>query len=211
METPYDGAMPQEHAHTLSYRQMQAQATKDRIVAAARSLMSQRGWDATTMAAIAAEAGVAPQTVYATFGSKLAIVNGMRQVMLRDAQIPQLMDEAASESDPRRRLEVWARAIRQQLETSYDVIAIHRQAARSNPDFSMEFRKVLDNRSRHFHEFVHGLGGALGDGLDERTAVDILWALANEEIYRELVMERGWTPERYEQWLARTLIGQLFD
>ena len=208
METPYDGAVAQEHAHALSYRQMQAQETKDRIVAAARSLMSERGWDATTIAAIAAEAGVAPQTVYATFGSKLAIVNAMRQVMMRDAQIPQLMDEAASESDPRRRLEFWARSIRQQLETSYDVIAIHRQAARSNPDFDVEYRKVLDNRSRHFGEFVHGLG-TLGEGLDERTAVDILWALANEELYRELVIERGWTPERYEQWLARTLISQL--
>jgi AcrR family transcriptional regulator len=209
METPYDAGMPQEHARPLSYRQMQAQATKDRIVAAARALMSERGWDATTIAAIAAEAGVAPQTVYATFGSKLAIVDGMRKVMMRDAQIPQLMAEAASEGDPRRRLEFWARSIRQQLETSYDVIAIHRQAARSNPDFDVEYRKVLDNRSRHFREFVHALGGALGNGLDERTAVDILWALANEELYRELVMERGWTPERYEQWLARTLISQL--
>lgn len=209
METPYDGDMTQEPASNVSYRQMQAQATKDRIVAAARSLMSKRGWDATTMAAIAAEAGVSPQTVYATFGSKLAIVDGMRQVMLRDAQVPQLMDEAAYESDPRRRLELWAQSIRQQLETSYDVIAIHRQAARSNPDFSAEYRKVLDNRSRHFREFVHDLGGALGDGVDERTAVDILWAFANEEIYRELVMERGWTPKRYEQWLAKTLVSQL--
>ena len=92
--------------------------------------------------------------------------------------------------------ELWATSIRQQLETSYDVIAIHRQAARSNPDFAAEYRKVLDNRSRHFREFVRDLRGALSDGVDERTAVDILWALANEEIYRELVMERGWTPKR---------------
>ena len=52
---------------------------------------------------------------------------------------------------------------------------------------------------------------ALGDGVDERTAVDVLWALANEEIYRELVVERGWTPARYERWLAKTLISQLLD
>lgn len=188
---------------------MQAQATKDRIVAAARSLMSERGWDATTIAAIASEAGVAPQTVYAAFGSKLAIVEAMRQVMIRDAQIPGLMAEATSEGDPRRRLGLWARSIRQQLETSYDVIAIHRQAARSNPDFEVAYRKVLDNRSRHFREFVHGLGSALSERLDEGTAVDILWALANEELYRELVIERGWAPERYEQWLARTLVSQL--
>src|SRR5688572_13071427 len=110
METLYDGDMTQEPA-PVSYRQMQAQATKDRIVSAARSLMSERGWDATTMAAIAVEAGVAPQTVYATFGSKLAIVDGMRQAMLRDARIPRLIDEAASESDPRRRLELWAQSI----------------------------------------------------------------------------------------------------
>jgi AcrR family transcriptional regulator len=140
-----------------TYRQQQAQATKDRIVAAARVLMSERGWASTTVDAIAAEAGVASQTVYAAFGSKLAIVEGMRRTMLAESKIPELLAEAAAESDFSRRLELWAKSIRQQMETSYDVIAIHRQAARSNPRFAAEYRKVLDNRRQVFTEFIHDL------------------------------------------------------
>ena len=198
-----------DESPSRTYRQQQAQATKDRIVAAARVLMAERGWASTTVDAIAAEAGVAPQTVYAAFGSKLAIVEGMRRTMLRESKIPELLAEAATESDFSRRLELWAKSIRQQMETSYDVISIHRQAARSNPRFAAEYRKVLDNRSRVFTEFIHDLRAGLAPGVDEGTATDLLWALANEELYRELVEERGWPPERYERWLAQTLIDQL--
>jgi AcrR family transcriptional regulator len=52
-----------------THRQRQAQETKDRIIAAARSLMAAKGWAATTIDAIASEAGVATQTIYAAFGN----------------------------------------------------------------------------------------------------------------------------------------------
>ena len=183
--------------------------TKDRIVAAARKLMGARGWAGTSIEAIAAEAGVATQTVYAAFGNKLSIVTGMREAMLRDSQIPELMAQAAVEPDAAKRLALWAKLIRQQMETSYDVISIHRQAAQADPAFAAEYRKVLDNRARSFAEFVDGLRGGLGRGIDARTATDLLWAYSNEELYRELVAERGWSNDRYEQWLARTLVVEL--
>jgi len=58
-------------------------------------------------------------------------------------------------------------------------------------------------------EFVAELASDLAPNLDVRSAADILWALSNEEIYRELVHERGWPPNRYETWIARTLKEQL--
>src|SRR5215470_9873433 len=128
--------------------------TKDRIVAAARRLMAERGWVGTTIDAIAEEAGVATPTVYAAFGNKRSIVASMREGMLRDSKIPELMEQAAAEPDAARRLELWATSIRQQMETSYDIISIHRQAASADSEFAVEYRKVLDNRARHFAEFV---------------------------------------------------------
>ena len=193
----------------LTHRQRQAQETKDRVVAAARSLMARQGWAATTIDAIATEAGVAPQTIYAAFGNKRALLTGMRDVMLRDSQVPELMARAAGESDASRRVELWAQLVRQQMETSYDVISIHRQAASADPRVAVEYRKVLDNRARTFGEFVHGLRSDLATGLDERAATDILWCFSNEEIYRELVQERGWSVDRYERWLTGTLVAQL--
>jgi AcrR family transcriptional regulator len=173
--------------------------------------MAERGWAGTTIDAIAEKAGVATATVYSAFGSKLAIVEAMRQVMLRDSKIPELTRQAEAEPDAARRLELWAKLVRQQMESSYDIISIHRQAAGADPRFAAEYRKVLDNRARHFAEFIRGLRGGLADDIDARTATDLLWAFSNEELWRELVEERGWSPDRYEQWLAATLVSQLMD
>jgi AcrR family transcriptional regulator len=185
--------------------------TRDRIVTAARKLMADRGWAATTINAIADEAGVATPTVYAAFGNKRAIVEAMRQAMLRDSNIPELMARAAAEPDAVTRLQLWAKLVRQQMETSYDVISIHRQAARDDSAFAAEYRKVLDSRARAFADFISDLRESLGPGMDARRATDLLWAYSNEELYRELVDERGWSCDRYEQWLAHTLVAQLID
>lgn len=193
----------------LTHRQRQAQETKDRIIAAARALMAANGWTATTIDAIAAEAGVAPQTIYAAFGNKRALLEGMRQAMMRDSKIPELMAQATTESDASRRLGLWAKLVRQQMETSYDVISIHRQAAASDSKVATDYRKVLDSRARTFAGFIHGLRADLARGMDESTATDLLWCFSNEEIYRELVEERGWSADRYEKWLAATLVAQL--
>ena len=193
----------------MTHRQRQARETKDRVIAAARRLMGQGGWAGTTIDAVAAEADVAPQTIYAAFGNKRALLRGMREVMLRDSRIPELMARADAEPDARRRLALWAQLVRQQLETSYDIISIHRQAAASDPRVAAEYRAVLDNRARAFAEFVQGLRADLAPGLDERAAADLLWCFSNEEIYRELVSERGWSADRYQEWLAVTLASQL--
>ncbi len=198
-------------APRITHRQRQAQETKDRIVSAARTLMGRAGWAATTIDAIAAEAGVAPQTIYAAFGNKRALLPGMRDLMLRDSKIVELMASARAEPDSRRRLELWAQLVRQQMQTSYDVISIHRQAAASDPLVAADYRTVLDNRLRAFREFVHDLRADLAAGIDEATATDLLWCFSNEEIYRELVEERRWSANRYQRWLAGTLITQLLS
>jgi AcrR family transcriptional regulator len=192
-----------------TYRREQAAATRLRISTAARALFRDLGFVATTMEAIASTAGVSVATVYAVFRSKLGILADLRDEMIQAADIPRLMEEAAEEPDVGRRLELWARSIRLQMETSYDVISIHRQAARADPAFAKDYKKVLDDRARHFAGFAAGLRDSLRPGVNVELATDVLWALANEELYREFVAERGWTPDQFETWLARTLREQL--
>ena len=192
-----------------TYRQEQAEATRQRIASAGRKLFGERGYAATTLAAIAAEAGVAEPTVYAVFGSKKGFLLALRQQMHAEVDLPRLTAEARAAPDARRKLEGWARLLRRQMERSYDVIAAHREAARVDPAAAEEYRGVLDSRAEVMQELVQELGRDLRSDLDLRTATDILWAFSNEEIYRELIHERGWTPERYEIWMARTLLHQL--
>ncbi|MQB02222.1 MAG: TetR family transcriptional regulator, partial [Actinobacteria bacterium] len=188
-----------------TYRQEQAAATRQRIASAARKLFRERGYGATTIAAIAAEAGVAEPTVYAVFGSKKSFLLALRQQMHAEVELPKLTAEATAAPDARRKLEGWARLLRAQMERSYDVIAAHREAARIDPSAAEEYRGVLDSRAGVMQELVRELGADLRSDLNLRTAADILWAFSNEEIYRELIQERGWPPDRYEAWMARTL------
>jgi AcrR family transcriptional regulator len=192
-----------------TYRQEQAAATRERIASAARKLFGERGYGATTLAAIAAEAGVAEPTVYAVFGSKKGLLLALRQQMQAEVELPKLTAKANAAPDARRKLEGWARLLRRQMERSYDVIVAHREAARVDSAAAEEHRVVLDSRAGVMHELVRDLAPDLRSDLNVQTATDILWAFSNEEIYRELVQERGWSPDRYEAWMARTLKQQL--
>jgi AcrR family transcriptional regulator len=192
-----------------TYRQEQAAATRQRIASAARKLFRERGYGATTLAAIAAEAGVAEPTVYAVFGSKKGLLPALREQMHAEVGLPQLTAEARAAPDAGRKLEGWARLLRRQMERSYDVIVAHREAARVDPAAAEEYRGALDSRAGVMQEFVRELGADLRSDLNLRTATDIVWAFSNEEIYRELVHERAWSPDRYETWIARTLKQQL--
>jgi AcrR family transcriptional regulator len=192
-----------------TYRQEQAAATRQRIASAARKLFGERGYGATTLAAIAAEAGVAEPTVYAVFGSKKSLLLALRQQMHAEVELPKLTAEAMAAPDARRKLEGWARLLRRQMERSYDVITAHREATRVDPAASEEHRGVLDSRAGVMEELVRELGADIRSELNLTTATDIVWTFSNEEIYRELVQERGWSPDRYETWMARTLKQQL--
>jgi hypothetical protein len=49
----------------------------------------------------------------------------------------------------------------------------------------------------------------LADGVDENEAVDVIYALMSRELYRILTVEREWSAERYERWLAKALAALL--
>ena len=59
--------------------------------------------------------------------------------------------------------------------------------------------------------FIDSLAPSLAPGLSTRLATDLLWTFSNEELYRELVLERGWSADQFQAWLARTLRDQLLS
>lgn len=200
---------PLQDPPRLTHRQRQAAETRARVVAAARALFAERGYATTTIAAIADAAGVAVPTVYDAFGSRRGILEAARVTMLAESQIPELMAEALEEPDAGRKLDLAARWLRQQMETSSDVIRAFREGARFDADVAADHRRILDNRSRTMERFIDSMKASLAPGLSTRTATDLLWVFSNEELYRELVVERGWSADRFQEWLAHTLREQL--
>ena len=202
MEEPKGGA-------NLTHRQRQALWTRRLIVDAARTLFLERGYPATTMDAIAKEAGVAVSTVYAAYKNKRAILQAIREAWHEQTQAREINEEASRQPDPGRRLGMVARATRRQWETGGAVVAVYQGAAAADREAAAELREALRGRRAALDRVVEGMEEALRPDLDAARAAAVLRALCRAEIYRELVEESGWSPDEFEAWLLQTLKEQL--
>ena len=198
-------------------RRAQAAATRAQILDAAGRLFVQQGFTATSMASIAAEAGVALKTVYVAFETKSGVLRSLWNLRLRgDGEERAVQDrawylEVLAEHDPRRRLLLNARNSREVKERVDGLFAVIRDAAPTDVDI----RELWGRIQRDFHEnqaaIVRGLDdvGALRAGLDVGRATDVLWTLNHPDVWLLLVGERRWTPVAYERWLGETTCAEL--
>ena len=193
----------------LNHRQRQALWTRRLIVDAARKLFLERGYVATTMDAIAKEAGVAVSTVYAIYKNKRAILRAIREAWHEQTHAREINEEASREPDPEWRLRMVARASRRQWEAGGDLVAIYLGAAAADREAAAELREALRGRRAALDRVVEGMEAALRPDLNVGRAAAILRALCRAELYRELVEESGWSPDEYEAWLFETLKEQL--
>jgi AcrR family transcriptional regulator len=191
------------------HRQRQAQATREAIAAAARRLFAVRGYVATTVEAIAEDADIPVPTIYSAFGAKPAILEEVRRLWVRDTAVAELHSEAMKLVDARARLSAAAHWTRRQFELGYDVIAVHQDAARADLRVAETWRLALAGRETAVSALLRPLSKEFKPGLSPTEALDLYVTLTVPEIYRTLVLERGWTVERYESWLAAALIREL--
>lgn len=191
----------------LTYRQQQALATRDRIQAAARRLFARDGYRMTTMAAIAQEAGVAPRTVYTSFGAKREILSAICERWLAEAHARQISAAAIAEPNPAATLAHAAHFLRSLFETGYDVVVLFDAAQAEDPRTRAMLRAKLDGRNHIQNLIVASLADSLITPL--ATAQAIYRALAATGIYQELVIESQWSIDAYEQWVADQLSLQL--
>ena len=180
------------------------------LAAAARRLFVERGYAGTTIEAIAQEAGYAVPTVYFHFGSKAAIVGYLIDEMEAEDIVP-VFQTALQQANPLRMLEGTARIARISCEKWWDVYQVVRSAGRADPALSEASKKLDTGRLYGLRLFAETLerGGHLRTGLDATRATDIMWALASEDTYQRLVVERGWTQDEFERWLGKSLKREL--
>jgi AcrR family transcriptional regulator len=198
-------------------RQEQAEATRQKILKAAHHLFLKEGYAATTLAAIARAAQVALPTITAAYGTKLALLQALIQSAVRgDAQPVPLAQRTAwtallAETDPEAQLCQYAAAIRAIHVRTTDIFEIVRGAATADAAIAALRRSLSTSRMEDIRLVARSLmhKGALRPGLNEDHVADLLWALGSAEMFRMLVVERGWSPDRYERWLAENLCQTL--
>ena len=191
------------------HRQRQAEATKHEIARAARAVFAERGYVATTIKAISDEADIPVPTIYSAFGSKAKILEKITEGWMREAQTSDLARASLAEPDPAQQLRLLAGLNRRQLDVGSDVIAIYQEAARSDPAMVEVLRNILAAREREIRKLVTSVARELRPDLTVECALDIALALTLPEIYQTLVVERGWSGDRYEAWLGAVLVEQL--
>jgi AcrR family transcriptional regulator len=196
-------------------RATQAADTRAHIVTTAGRLFEANGYVRTTIDAVAAEAGVALQTVYNSVGNKAALLSAV-------------LDAAASGPGARQVLELMQERTRNapDLDSLMVVLAdwfveVHRrtgrimgvisQAAAVDTDVAaLEQRRALQ-RLEHYHEAaaaVRERGGLTSDMTDGEAAAAI-WSLGHPQTFRALVGASGWTVEAYRDWILRALTAAL--
>ena len=200
-------------------RREQARATRHSILEGARQLFVERGYVATRIEDVAVQAGVSPETIYATFRTKRALLSELvDHAIAGGAAAPAVIDQAwvdrlRREGDLGRRLEILARNGRAILERRAALDEVVRAAAASDPEIAELRARGTAQRYAGQRALLQLVAGeeALAEGLDLDAAVDVMYAIGSPETYRLLVVDRRWAPSRFERWYRETLARLIFD
>ncbi|GAB3415536.1 TetR/AcrR family transcriptional regulator [Flindersiella endophytica] len=191
-----------------TYRQQQAEATRDRIADAARRLFATSGYGSTSIESIAAEAGVGVRTVYSAFGTKREILSRICERWLQDARAPERAADVLAEPDHVRRLYAAAAWLGGLYSAGFDVVMIFEAATDESPETRALLRSKLAGRNQAMDAMIASLDGHLSVPLAEAQAV--FRALAAPGVYQELVAESGWSPAEFARWAGETLERHVF-
>ncbi|MGB0093940.1 MAG: TetR/AcrR family transcriptional regulator [Solirubrobacteraceae bacterium] len=198
-----------------SRRRERARQNRRRIIDTAERMFLRDGYAGTTVQAIAAAAGVSADTIYKSFGGKPGLIRAIRDHALEGkGPIPaeRRSDEIQQrESDPRAIISAWGGFVAELAPRASPILLLIRDAAASDPEVCA-LRDELDaDRLKRMTHNARRLrdAGHLRPGISLAQAADILWAHSSPELYELLVLRRGWTPQRYGQYVADAMINAL--
>lgn len=192
-------------------RQQQSEQSKLRIMQFAKKLFAKQGFTSVTIEAIAVAAGVSVPTVYAKFKSKQGILHAVIDSALSSEQHDALVSAVYASDSAQEQLHIAAKLSRQLYDAEYQQMDWLRGAAVIDPIFKQLEQEREARRYQRQLATVQMMSekGAFAPTLSLTQARDILWAFTGRSFYRMLVLERGWSSNRYEQWLADMLIKAL--
>jgi AcrR family transcriptional regulator len=198
-----------------SIRREQAEATREAILRAARNLFVAEGYTATTIQSVADEAGVAVQTVYAVFKNKRRLLDQLIESAIAGADehgAEQQVRAIAEEKDPRRRAEMDAAMSRSIIERVAPIVRVAQEAASSDSEFAKVFSEMKARRRAEMTEAVKVLGGPGGRlRMTGQRAAATLYVLYSPDVAALLMGDYGWSPAKYEKWLAEMLYSCLLS
>ena len=213
--------MPQspKRAYRSALRAAQADATRRAIIAAAGAICRTGGWPNATIAAIAKEAGVSKETVYAVFGTKVALIGetvkaNVAPTLPGQHYLDQERPRAISATvDPGRQIELWAVYLTETLQRVSPLMSVVRAGSEAEPEMGELYRALHKGRRANLSRIAQSVLNQLAspNGLSLDAATEIIWQLASPEMFTLLTDVGGYSAERYAEWLAEMLKTALLN
>ena len=210
-----DGVKVPRRRYHSPLRAGQAEQTRRRVLDAAFRLFVERGYAGTTIAAVAAEAGVSPETIYVTLGGKRGLLEGVIVMAIAGEDDPpteenEWWEMVAQLPDPYERLEKMAAYSCRILARTGPIHAVIRGAADKEAFAAALGRRLLNDRLSNQTERIRQyLRRNLRRGLSVAEAGQRYCALTSPELYHTLTVEFGWTADQHRRWLTNLLQGEL--
>jgi TetR/AcrR family transcriptional regulator of autoinduction and epiphytic fitness len=206
-----------KRSYSSARRKAQARETRRSILDAAHELFVTSGYAATTIQAIAEQGGVAVQTVYAVFGSKRELLRQLIERTIAGDAEPLPMAERpatksiAAEPDARRRAELDAALARSITVRIAPIVRVAAEAAASDPELAAMMEDVKTARRQEMTEAASVLAGPDRLRTDPEEAAATLYVLYSPQVADMLITDYGWSPARYQKWLARMILYAVID
>ena len=200
--------------YSSAVRAEQAAQTRARIVTAASDLFGSEGYARTSIRAIAEKAGVAPDTVYAVFGTKARVLTALIDARLAPSGAANVLDSPGAqavrdEPDQRRQVHLFAEEIAAISARVRPVYEIMRGASAVEGDMAGVFAEMEGYRLRNMRQAAAWIAarGPLRD--DTERAAQTIWAIASPQLAGLLCDRLGWTQDEYAAWLEDVLARAL--
>jgi AcrR family transcriptional regulator len=188
-------------------RQRQAQGTRTDILGAARRLFAERGYAHVSMTDIAREADVAVQTIYASVGSKRALVLALVDLIDEQSDVPVLAARIGAAPSAHEALAAGVHLTRHMQERVGDLIAVLLSAGSVDEDAAAAAEVGLarhrDGAARVAAR-IEALGG-LREGVTVAEAAAAISVLTSSATYKQLRREFGWSLDDCERWMVAVL------
>jgi AcrR family transcriptional regulator len=208
---------PAKRAYRSDLRATQADATRRTILAAAGRVCGAGGWPSATIAAVAKEAGVSKETIYAVFGNKVALIGEMvKSSVAETAPGQHFLDEERprairAEMDQSRQIDLWATYLTEILERVSPLLAVVRSGSEVEPEMAELYRALHQGRRANLSLIAASIleQGPLRDGLSVEGATDFFWQLASPEMFALSTGAGGYSTIRFAEWLSAMLKAAL--
>ncbi|HEY2642281.1 MAG TPA: TetR/AcrR family transcriptional regulator [Galbitalea sp.] len=202
--------------YDVAGRKARAAERRDGILEHARILFLADGYASTTIATIAAASEVSPETVYKAFGGKPGIVRAIfERSLLGSATSPAEERSDAAQLDAADARSLFTRFGELSAEVApltAPMMRLIRDAASSGDsamaDLLHEVERERYERMRHNAESLRSRG-FLGPGMTTDHAADVMWFYTADDVFRNLVVSRGWSLEAYSGFISAALASAL--